>query len=89
MNPLKAAIIWTLGVLVLLGIGAAFGWAWRDFQCEIPTVTELQEALIDMGYDLGPTGADGVCGPLTEAAWNRAICQRYALKSYAKMPKGE
>lgn len=32
------------------------------------TTTEVQQALIDRGYDLGPSGADGDAGPKTIAA---------------------
>lgn len=32
------------------------------------TFQEFQQALIDLGYDLGPAGADGVPGRLTQAA---------------------
>jgi len=32
------------------------------------TTTEVQQALIDLGYDLGPSGADGDAGPRTITA---------------------
>ena len=30
--------------------------------CPTPTITYMQERMITEGYDLGPTGADGVIG---------------------------
>jgi murein DD-endopeptidase MepM/ murein hydrolase activator NlpD len=33
-----------------------------------PEVAQAQEILKDLGYDLGPTGVDGVLGPYTQAA---------------------
>jgi hypothetical protein len=36
-----------------------------------PNVTDVQEFLLEVGYDLGPWGADGHFGPDTEAAVRR------------------
>lgn len=33
-----------------------------------PDVAQVQEILKDLGYDLGPTGVDGILGPYTQAA---------------------
>ena len=38
-------------------------------QCPKPTIPRVQQLLIDEGYDLGESGADGVCGEKTEIAW--------------------
>lgn len=35
---------------------------------DLSTSFGLQQALIDLGYDLGPRGADGIVGPKTKAA---------------------
>jgi len=37
-------------------------------ESEMDTVEEIQEALIKLGYDLGPKGADGRMGPKTQQA---------------------
>lgn len=85
MTTLKTLILWLLIVFIFTGLGIAIGWAWRDMRAEpIPTKIELQQALIARGHDLE---ADGIIGPLTDRAWDWEICQRYALRSYAKMPK--
>ena len=36
-----------------------------------PGVKKLQERLIELGYDVGPTMADGIWGPKTEAAFRK------------------
>lgn len=33
-----------------------------------PSVTKVQQALLEQGFDLGPAGADGIYGPATAAA---------------------
>ena len=35
------------------------------------SVKKMQQALINAGYDLGPSGADGKYGPATESAVRR------------------
>jgi peptidoglycan hydrolase-like protein with peptidoglycan-binding domain len=41
-------------------------------------ITELQQRLIDLGYDLGPKGADGVYGGATRQAISEAMTNRDA-----------
>lgn len=52
----------------------------------IPTPTEIQQLLIERGYNVGPDGADGKIGTKTLKAWDRAICDQYAAE-YFKEPK--
>ena len=37
--------------------------------CTAPTIPYVQQLLVDEGYDLGESGADGVCGDKTAIAW--------------------
>ena len=86
MNPIKTATIWTLGVLAFVGLGIAIGWAWRDMRAAPePTVRAIQMSLTVDGYPCGDI--DNNPGPLFQAAYNRREGDRYALRSYAKMPK--
>ena len=39
-------------------------------------ITKIQEKLISLGYNLGPTGADGVWGKLTDKAWQQYISKK-------------
>jgi peptidoglycan hydrolase-like protein with peptidoglycan-binding domain len=51
----------------------------------IPTITELQQMLIDKGhYNLK---IDGRLGPETMAAWEREINNQYAAKWFEKRDK--
>lgn len=40
-------------------------------------VQAIQQQLLSMGYDLGPTGVDGKFGPKTQAAYKQAYSQMY------------
>lgn len=44
------------------------GWVDEMGGDDFMTVKDIQEALIDLGYDLGPSGADGVAGKKTRDA---------------------
>lgn len=37
--------------------------------CPTPTITHVQTLLLEQGYDLGPTGADGKLGTKTITAY--------------------
>ena len=39
---------------------------------KIPTKIELQQMLVNAGYDIGPKGADGRIGVDTKKAWDLA-----------------
>jgi hypothetical protein len=41
------------------------------------TIVQLQEALIEAGYDLGSTGADGDYGPLSKAAFVEGLTDHF------------
>ncbi len=46
----------------------------------VPTMCEIQELLIDRGYDVGEDGVDCDIGTDTKTAWNKAICDQVAVK---------
>ena len=86
MTTLKTTILWLSAAFVFTPIGIAVGWAWRDMRAEpAPTVRAIQMSLTVDGYDCGDI--DNNPGPLFQAAYNRREGDRYALRSYAKMPK--
>ena len=85
MKTIYTATIWTLGFFVILSLGIAIGWAWQDMRAPEPTVRAIQISLTVDGYDCGDI--DNNPGPLFQAAYNRREGDRYALRSYAKMPK--
>ena len=39
-------------------------------------ITKIQQKLISLGYNLGPSGADGVWGKLTDNAWKQYISKK-------------
>ena len=39
-------------------------------------ITKIQQKLISLGYNLGPTGADGAWGKLTDKAWQQYISKK-------------
>ena len=48
----------------------------------IPTRGDIQQMLVDRGYDIGPKGVDGKIGEDTITAWDRAICDQYAAQYF-------
>ena len=53
----------------------------------IPTKHELQQALVDAGYDIGPKGVDGDIGTDTIKAWDMYICDQFAAAEFERMEK--
>jgi len=51
----------------------------------VPTFIEVQQMLVDRGYDIGTDGVDGVIGPNTIKGWDRAICDQEASRMFKKM----
>ena len=73
-------------------VGLLFVWA-VGLYCEnqslktetdyIPTIPELQQALIDTNqsrYDVGTDGADGIVGPNTIQGWENWTYDSYAAQ---------
>ena len=46
---------------------------------------DIQRQLVEMGYDIGPDGVDGNIGTDTKLAWDKAICNQYAIEDMEKM----
>ena len=63
---IKLCTIFTILCLVWFG-----GYMQRDLShsCPPPTIPRVQQMLLDEGYDLGESGADGGCGEKTAIAW--------------------
>jgi len=87
-NRLNAvAIIFSLFIAAYL-VGAAFPpplAVEAEAPDYIPTIKQLQQALIDTGlprYDVGPKGADGNPGPDTLGAWKNYSFDQYANKYF-------
>ncbi len=53
-------------------------------KARIPTIREIQEKLLDKGYDIGPKGIDGKMGEDTIKAWETAVCNQYAAKYFGE-----
>ena len=51
----------------------------------LPSVADVQKMLSDMGYDVK---VDGIAGPQTMAAWNRAMLDREALSVCRELNNG-
>ena len=52
----------------------------------IPTVEQIQRALVVRGYDIGDYGVDGdIADCDTERAWERAVCDQHAVAIWKKM----
>ena len=59
-----------MAVCLVGGIGIGIGYEQNHrHSCPKPTIPYVQQLLIDEGYDLGESGADGVCGEKTAIAW--------------------
>ena len=50
----------------------------------LPTQTEIQQILVDRGYDIGLDGIDGIIGKDSRDAWNLAKCDEYFTESMAR-----
>jgi hypothetical protein len=72
-------IITTAGVSIWI---SAF-WLWPVKEAEIPTTFEIQQQLVDLGYDIE---VDGIIGEKTLEAWQEAVMQRY-MKDWDKRMK--
>lgn len=53
-------------------------------KAHIPTIREIQEKLLNNGYDIGPKGIDGEMGEDTIKAWEQAVCNQYAAKYFGE-----
>lgn len=47
---------------------------------QIPTQAELQQMLVNKGYDVGGDGVDGIVGANTIKGWELWECQQHAKK---------
>ena len=90
MKPLLNTICSALAWLVIC-FGCGFiGWLVPRPQLSIteqsiPTIPELQQALIDTNqprYDVGTDGADGIAGPNTLTAWGNWTFDNYVEVYY-------
>lgn len=84
-NRLNAFAIVFSFACVAMGLKIYHAYAVTDAheygQSYIPTITQLQQALIDTGnprYDVGPDGADGNLGPDTLRGWKNYSFDVYA-----------
>lgn len=58
-----------LDLFIVCVIMATLAKYFPSHTCQPPTIPHVQQLLIDEGYDLGESGADGVCGDKTAKAW--------------------
>ena len=55
----------------------------------LPTQTEIQQILVDRGYDIGPDGIDGVIGEDSRDAWDLAKCDEFYKESMTRATTDE
>ena len=91
MNPTKKIII--SFVLIILGsviatigfcgiLGVCMDAEHRAKDGLLSSQAEIQQKLVDLGYDIGGKGIDGVVGEDTRHAWDKAICDRFTEKIF-------
>jgi len=80
-----------LKLLFAFACGFAGCFCWQYFrdcgiepqvQQRIPTPKEIQELLVLKGYYIGSKGCDGVIGRDSRTAWDRAVCDQYAMEYF-------
>lgn len=80
MNKKKLALIIVLAFFAGYCLAAAIYFTAPDVvesQMQIPTIVEVQQMLVDKGYEIE---VDGIIGKETLTAWDRAICNEEASK---------
>ncbi|MGR3292512.1 MAG: hypothetical protein ACUZ9M_00685 [Candidatus Scalindua sp.] len=56
------------------------GCSWHSYL--IPTKMELQQILVDEGYDIGSKGVDGEIGEDTLSGWEKATGNQFAVEFF-------
>lgn len=85
MKPIK--IIAVIALISAFSIASFnFGRAsWSEPEQHIPTVMEVQQRLIELGYDVGPV--DGIMGDRTSRALEEYSCTHHALAYFPAKEK--
>lgn len=86
-KTLKSCLCILLGLAFCFGVGL---WikSKQPKEIHIPDIFELQQMLLDKGFDLGPKSVDGRLGgsdSYTQKAWNRNSCDQMYEKTMARM----
>lgn len=86
-NGKNFAAILIVILLIALGLQLYHAYAVTDVyeygQSYIPTITQLQQALIDTGIErYDPCGVDGIVGKRTIAAWEVYSFDQYAAECF-------
>ena len=87
----KLTLFITLGLTFIVLIGVIC-WALpvqtvqsiQNVHTQIPTFRELQQQLVDLGYDIE---VDGRIGKKTISAWEKEICNQHAIKAFERWAK--
>ena len=77
MSRLKNYFIVFL-LLAVIGLTVA---SFRPVEQPLPSTSDVQQFLVVKGY-LTPADVDGICGKVTQAAWDAYICDVYAAKTF-------
>ena len=84
----NAIIIVLIFSLLLVIVGGATEREVIELPPRLLSPVELQEYLIEKGYDLGPSGVDGIIGPRTITCWTHCAEREYIARSAAVVMKG-
>lgn len=78
IDALKLLIGIILWAVLIFGAGW-IGYNLHSPEPYLPTFRDIQEELVDRGYDIE---VDGKIGRKTIEAWDRAICEDHAAKYF-------
>jgi len=69
------ALIIGLALILWIGYTTQLYCELQVIRSKLPSQTEIQQQLVDLGY---PITVDGVVGDKTRKVWDEAICNQYA-----------